>query len=259
MTDILAALAAPFPPEAIDWRVGSTTTDKKRGMALAYIDARTVQDRLDEVCGAFWQNQHTVAPDGKKVTCAVGIKVDGEWLWRSDGAGETDYEAEKGSYSDAFKRAGVKWGIGRYLYDLKAPWVEIEPMGKSFKIAAHEMAKLNALASGKATPAKPAAAAPAAKPAPKAEPQTAADAFWAAFWERTNYELKGANITDLLAFASAFEAAAKRAPSLDALLKLDQDNDASMAALKGQSPSAHKQAREVFGAAQFHFTNNKAA
>ena len=53
--DIMTALAAPFPADAISWRVGSTTGDKSKGMALAYIDARDVQARLDDVMGADWQ------------------------------------------------------------------------------------------------------------------------------------------------------------------------------------------------------------
>jgi hypothetical protein len=40
--------------------------------------------------------------------------------------------AQKGSYSDAFKRAAVKWGVGRYLYALDAPWVDIEKRGNSY-------------------------------------------------------------------------------------------------------------------------------
>lgn len=44
-------LRKPFDPASISWRVGSTTKDKTKGMALAYIDARDVQDRLDAVCG----------------------------------------------------------------------------------------------------------------------------------------------------------------------------------------------------------------
>lgn len=129
-------LSAPFPPEAISWRVGSTNSDKTKGMALAYIDARDAQDRLNQVCGPFgWQCRHEVSGD-KRVTCHVGIRDpdDGTWVWKSDGAGETDYEGEKGSYSDSFKRACVKWGIGRYLYDLDSPWVAIEQRGKTFII-----------------------------------------------------------------------------------------------------------------------------
>jgi hypothetical protein len=134
--DIIERLSAPFPPDAISWRVGSTTQDKSKGMALAYIDARDAQDRLNEVCGPFgWQCRHEVSQD-KRVTCHVGVRSPetGEWVWKSDGAGETDYEGEKGSYSDSFKRACVKWGIGRYLYDCDSPWVAIEQKGKTFVI-----------------------------------------------------------------------------------------------------------------------------
>lgn len=133
---IYEKLAAPFPAEAISWRVGSTNGDKTKGMALAYIDARDAQDRLNAVCGPFgWQCKHEVSGD-KRVTCHVGIRdpETKEWVWKSDGAGETDYEGEKGSYSDSFKRACVKWGVGRYLYDLDSPWVAVEQRGKTFVI-----------------------------------------------------------------------------------------------------------------------------
>lgn len=136
-------LAAPFPPDRISWRVGSTTADKKRGMALAFVDARDCMQRLDEVCGMGWQCRYPHA-NGKTV-CEVGIKVGGEWIWRADGAGDTDFEAEKGALSDAFKRACVRFGLARYLYDIASPWVAIEPAGKSYKIADGELPKLRAL------------------------------------------------------------------------------------------------------------------
>lgn len=140
----LTDLANPFPPDRVSWRVGSTTGDKKRGMALAYIDARDVMERLDEVCGiGGWQNAYPHA-NGKTV-CAIGIKIGDEWIWKADGAGDTDVEKEKGALSDAFKRAAVRWGIGRYLYDLDSPWVELEAAGRSFKIAAKEMPRLRSL------------------------------------------------------------------------------------------------------------------
>lgn len=146
MSDVLTRLAAPFAASEVDWRLGTMKADKTKGMALAYIDARTVQDRLDAVCGALWSCEHVASSD-KRMTCRIGIKIGDEWVWRSDGAGETDVEGEKGSYSDSFKRAAVRWGVGRYLYDLASPWVEVEPMGKSFKIASHEKARLDALVS----------------------------------------------------------------------------------------------------------------
>lgn len=156
------ALKAPFPPDRISWRVGSTTGDKKRGMALAYIDARDVMERLDHVCGPDnWQCRYSHT--ASKTVCDIGIRVPGqgeyaganpEWVWKADGAGDTDFEADKGALSDAFKRAAVRWGIGRYLYDLSAPWVEIEPMGKSFKIKDSELQKLQQLLGAPPTPAK---------------------------------------------------------------------------------------------------------
>jgi hypothetical protein len=135
-------LTAPFDPNKVSWRIGSTTADKQRGMALAYIDARDVMERLDEVCGiAGWQCAYPHA-EGKKTICSIGIKINDEWIWKADGAGDSDVEAEKGALSDAFKRAAVKWGVGRYLYEVDAPWVEIEPMGRSFKIADKEHQRL---------------------------------------------------------------------------------------------------------------------
>lgn len=143
MRNIFAALSAPFDPAEISWRIGSTTKDKTRGMALAYVSAREVQDRFDEVLTPFgWQCRHEMGND-KRITCHIGVRdgADGEWIWKSDGAGETDFEGEKGSYSDSFKRAAVKWGVGRYLYDLSAPWVELD----GNRIKESELPKLNAL------------------------------------------------------------------------------------------------------------------
>jgi hypothetical protein len=126
-------LKAPFPPELISWRVGATSGDKSKAIALAYIDARDVMERLDEVCGPEnWQNKYPHA--NGKTSCAIGIKINNEWVWKENGAGDSQVEAEKGAFSDALKRAAVQWGIGRYLYDVANIWVEIEPYGKSYKI-----------------------------------------------------------------------------------------------------------------------------
>lgn len=146
MTD-LAKLFEPFPPESISWRIGSTNGEKTKGMALAFIDARDVMERLDQVCGpAGWQCRYPHA-NGKTV-CEIGIRVGDDWVWKADGAGDTDVEAEKGALSDAFKRAAVRWGVGRYLYALGSPWVEIEQKGRSSIIKPGEKAKLDRIARG---------------------------------------------------------------------------------------------------------------
>jgi hypothetical protein len=140
--EIFDQLSAPFPEHAIDWRVGSTNKDKTKGMALAYIDARAVQDRFDSVCGMDgWQCNYTPIGDGS-VVCNIGVRSEGDWIWKSNGAGKTDFEAEKGMYSDAFKRAAVMFGVGRYLYDLQSPWVALKD-GRYIEEA--EQKKLTAL------------------------------------------------------------------------------------------------------------------
>lgn len=54
--------------------------------------------------------------------------------WRANGAGETGKEAAKGIYSDAFKRAGAMWGVGAYLYALRAQVVAIEHVNGDWRI-----------------------------------------------------------------------------------------------------------------------------
>ncbi len=135
MTNI-GDLAEPFPKEAIHWRIQGSPyarDGKYFGMALAYIDARDVMDRFDHVCGPEgWQNEFTETSSGR-VICRLGVCIDGEWIWKSDGAGGTQVEAEKGGLSDALKRAAVSWGVGRYLYRLSSPWVECEVRMKDGK------------------------------------------------------------------------------------------------------------------------------
>lgn len=126
MTFDSAALAAPFPADAISWRAQTVTKNGDKALALAYIDARDVQDRLDAVCGpANWQDSYTETVKGRLI-CTLSIRIGDEWISKSDGAGDTDLEGDKGAISDALKRAAVKWGIGRYLYNLKTVWAPCE-------------------------------------------------------------------------------------------------------------------------------------
>lgn len=89
------------------------------GRQLAYIDARDVMDLLDEVVGPEnWQCDYRDVAG--KVYCGIGIRdTDNGWVWKWDVGTETDFESDKGEASDAFKRAAVKWGVGRFLYSLE--------------------------------------------------------------------------------------------------------------------------------------------
>ena len=126
MENLLEKLKAPFPAENVHWRVGATTKDKSKAIPLAYLDARDVMQRLDDVFGlSGWQCRYPF-----KGCCEISVFVDGEWVTRSNGAGETQVEADKGQYSDAFKRAAVLFGIGQYLYDVPNVWMPINEYKK---------------------------------------------------------------------------------------------------------------------------------
>lgn len=123
----LERLQYPFRSDQIHWKPGAVKDG--RGMGLAFIDARDVMNRLDDVLTpAGWQCRYPWS-DGKKVVCEIGILLDGEWIWKSNGAGDTAFEEDKGALSDAFKRAAVMWGIGRYLYQVEAKWVDLVQVG----------------------------------------------------------------------------------------------------------------------------------
>lgn len=140
MNEFMQQLAAPFPANKIHWRVGATTGDKSKGIALAYLDARDVMERLDLVAGPQnWQCRYPFIG-----CCELVIRCDGDWISKANGAGETDVEGEKGQYSTAFKRAAVLWGIGRYLYDLPNAWAPLEQRGRSYGFGKDTSAELTA-------------------------------------------------------------------------------------------------------------------
>lgn len=124
-------LDAPFPASDIEWRPLTVSRKTGKGLAAAYLTARAVAQRLDDVFGpGGWKNEYRDAPGGG-IICRIYFKDDdGEWIWREDGADRTDVEPTKGGLSAAFKRAGAALGIGRYLYDLPQQWVEVDEYGK---------------------------------------------------------------------------------------------------------------------------------
>lgn len=107
-------LTSPFREDQIQWLAGKEKD-------LAYVDARVVQDRLDEAVGPMnWSTSMSVT--GDHVVCDLAIKIGDIWCHKSDGASFSPNDPSgKGAYSDAFKRAAVMWGIGRYLYGLQKP------------------------------------------------------------------------------------------------------------------------------------------
>lgn len=122
---LLRQLKEPFDPKFIKWRVGQTTKDKTKATALAYLDAREVYKRLDDVCGVDgWQSKLIEINGG--FICELSIKINDVWITKSDSADFTDIESIKGGASSALKRAAAVWGIGRYLYYLPKYWIALD-------------------------------------------------------------------------------------------------------------------------------------
>lgn len=159
MSDIFERLSAPFAQ--VHWRAQTLNREGTSALALAYIDARDVMARLDEVVGPEnWQDRYSETPKGRLI-CTLSLRLHGEWIEKADGAGDTDVEGEKGAISDALKRAAVKWGIGRYLYDLGNVWAECESQEVGGKKrwkgwTAQGLRKLNGITGGKPPAPSPA-------------------------------------------------------------------------------------------------------
>jgi hypothetical protein len=128
------ALAAPFDPGEVKFKPGVVSGN--RALALAYVDARVIQDRLDEVLGIMgWQDSYKVLPDGS-VMCRLRIRVGDQWITKVDVGGQSEQpdggDRTKAAFSEALKRAAVKFGVGRYLYRLAPQWVDYDPQRRQF-------------------------------------------------------------------------------------------------------------------------------
>jgi hypothetical protein len=131
---IATALAAPFDVSEVKFKPQAVSGN--RALAVPFVDARVIQDRLDEVLGVMgWQDSYECLPDGA-VVCRLRIRLGTEWITKEDVGGQSEQPDEgdrrKAAFSDALKRAAVKFGIGRYLYRLKPQWVDYDPQKRQF-------------------------------------------------------------------------------------------------------------------------------
>lgn len=118
------------------WKVQTVSKFKAQATCVAYIDARDVENRLDDVCGpGRWQDTYLEIKG--QMFCGISIKCDcdkldnpDEWVTKWDTGTAGSFEKEKSVSSDAFKRAAVKWGIGRFLYDKDVRYIPTNEMKK---------------------------------------------------------------------------------------------------------------------------------
>jgi hypothetical protein len=137
---LFAQLTEPFDPSEIKWRVTHTTRDGSRGAVIAFADPRAYSDRLNRVfTPSGWTRTYEVntvssvtrikkdklIQTGKVlVICTVtiaglGTHADSGEEWADEENAMTSAQAQ------AFKRACICFGLGRYLYNFAEMWVPL--------------------------------------------------------------------------------------------------------------------------------------
>lgn len=172
LKDVMAALAAPFDPVEVKFK--PQVVQGNRALAIGYVDARVIQDRLDDALGGVnWQDEYELLPDGS-VLCRLKLRLNGEWITKMDVGGQSEQpdggDRMKAAFSDALKRAAIKFGVGRYLYRMQSQWYAYDPQKRQF-VDKPSLAPA-AVSRAVARTVKPE---PAAEPEPKQLPPPAAD------------------------------------------------------------------------------------
>jgi hypothetical protein len=131
---ITDALAAPFAESEVKFKPQAVKGG--RALALAYVDVRAIMDRLDAVLGVEnWQDHYELLPDNS-VMCRLRLRIGERWITKTDVGSPSEQpdsgDRLKAAFSDALKRAAVKFGIGRYLYRLPQQWVDYDTTRKQF-------------------------------------------------------------------------------------------------------------------------------
>jgi len=166
-------LKAPIP---YSWRVQSRTKDRSKAMCTAYIDARDVMNVLDQHCEYGWESQFREVAGF--IFAGIGIHDDkGNTYWRwdagqrvEDNAQDQMYDqAAKSAASDAFKRAAVQWGVGRFLYDLDVVSLPCDQFGNVVDDKGQRVWDLTKHINSRGTKKAPEPAQPAAQPTAQPE------------------------------------------------------------------------------------------
>jgi len=134
ISSITRALASPFDDTEVKFKPQAVKGN--RALALAYVDVRAIMDRLDHVLGVEnWQDDYQLLPDNS-VMCRLRLRIGKRWITKMDVGGPSEQpdggDRLKAAFSDALKRAAVKFGIGRYLYRLPQQWADYDPVKRQF-------------------------------------------------------------------------------------------------------------------------------
>ena len=132
--DIWSKLAAPLPTTEISWRQDGRPVQRDGkffARFVAYVDANTVRERLDSVVPGEWDLTLELLPalpaDEGEPGLSFKARLQILGVIREDVGTGRDY---KSAATDAFKRAGVRFGIAHELYAYEQNWVQVDSDSK---------------------------------------------------------------------------------------------------------------------------------
>lgn len=172
--DIQAELGRPFDAEHI--KAKPQAVKGNRALVVFYLDARAVQERLDEALGIEGWTAHYVDLPNGSVRCELAVFLGGQWITKCDVGSPSEQpdagDRTKAAYSDALKRAAVHFGVGRHLYRMPTIWHDYDPAKKAWgsPVPIPGAAKATGTKDAPPPPPPPAPSPPPPPAAPKAPP-----------------------------------------------------------------------------------------
>ena len=127
-TNTLRVLRQPVDPKLVKTREGWTDRNGNRHM-VEYVEWHTVADILDRVAPTWSHSVRNIVQIGDMVAVTAAITVDGVTR-EGVGTGTADNETGiKKAEHDALKRAAIKFGIARELYQRESEVIERDGAG----------------------------------------------------------------------------------------------------------------------------------
>lgn len=123
----MSGLVRGLHPDEVECRIGQVSKSGKGLSLLLYKTSRTDMALLDETFGPMnWRCSYEEVKGVLNCTLSVYDGCKHLWVDKQAAGAESDVESEKGESSDALKRAGFLWGIGRELYTAPFIWIKAE-------------------------------------------------------------------------------------------------------------------------------------
>ena len=151
LPELKSALEQPFPLDTVQFLLKDIRQDEGKWTCLAfpYCNKRVYEDRLNELAYGEWQTPYAapythenklIIPATVRI-CGVAHTDYGEaflTVQSKNGTSREDENSATEAYSQAFRRACSKFGLGRYLYNLGKLRLPYDPKYKALALTKAE-------------------------------------------------------------------------------------------------------------------------